>query len=127
MKPMFSILALLACIPRVHGSEIFHTHTLETPNHLISITPRCPEGDVTCDKVSYQGINKKTGAALKLNGGTTVHTTCADGITPCRFIGYSFRNGKHTYFIGEDPDGEKGTLTVKKEGKVILTERGTWQ
>ena len=71
-------------------------------------------------------INKKNGATLELRG-ETMHTPCGDGVTPCRFLGYRFRNGKTHYFVWEDGDGEKGTLEVRTDRQVLLTERGTWK
>lgn len=92
---------------------------LETPNYLIRIEVNCPEGEVACDRVTYTGKSKKTGRELTLLG-RTVHTLCADGVTPCRFVGYQFRNGTTTYLVTEE-----GELIVRDGGKVIIDERGS--
>ena len=92
---------------------------LETPNYLIRIEVNCPEGEVACDRVTYTGKSKKTGRELTLLG-RTVHTLCADGVTPCRFVGYQFRNGTTTYVVTEE-----GELIVRDGGKVIIDERGS--
>ncbi|MEA5536914.1 hypothetical protein [Crocosphaera sp. XPORK-15E] len=97
------------------------TETLKTKNFKITINSNCQEGEVTCDHVSYEGINANTGESLQLIG-KTLHTTCADGITPCRFIGYEFLNGKYRYMVTED-----GSLLVYQGEKLLLEEQGTWQ
>ncbi|MBN8455624.1 MAG: hypothetical protein J5X21_16570 [Candidatus Accumulibacter sp.] len=110
----------------LQAADASRKHILETEHYLVEITVRCPEGDVSCERVGYRGVNKKTGAALELRG-ETMHSTCADGVTPCRFLGYRFRNGKTHYFVWEEGDGEKGTLEVRTDRQVLLTERGTWK
>jgi hypothetical protein len=47
---------------------------------------------------------------------------CADGQTPCRFLGYRFANGNEIYEVSEE-----GWLTVTQAGKVLLQEQGEWQ
>ncbi|MEA5511754.1 hypothetical protein VB715_18440 [Crocosphaera sp. UHCC 0190] len=96
------------------------TETLKTKNFKITINSNCQEGEVTCDHVSYEGINVNTGESLQLIG-KTLHTTCADGITPCRFLGYEFLNGKYRYMVTED-----GSLLVYQGEKLLLEEQGTW-
>ena len=54
--------------------------------------------------------------------GKTLHVTCADGVTPCRFIGYEFRRGAYLYMVWED-----GRLEVSRSGTILLTEQGEWQ
>ena len=125
MKIICGIAGLLAHAA-LWAAEAFPVHTLETANHRVDITPRCAEGEVTCDRVDYRGVNRKTGAAIALRG-ETVHTLCADGVTPCRFLGYRFRHGKFIYHVWDAGDAEKGVLEVKKDGKVVLTEPGTWK
>lgn len=95
--------------------------TLKTKDFRVTITNNCPEGTVVCNNVTYYGINVKTNASLKLRG-RTVHTSCADGVTPCRFIGYEFFNGNYRYFVTE-----QGSLQVYQNGKLVLNQRGNWQ
>jgi hypothetical protein len=95
--------------------------TLETPSFTIILDVRCDEGSVTCDDVGYVGTSKKTGKAIKLTGRTR-HTICADGVTPCRFLGYEFKNGATRYTL---TDG--GELIVEQGRKVLLRESGEWK
>lgn len=112
----FARLSLL-CLPALCLGD-----QLTTKNYLITITRHCQEGEVTCDKVTYHGISKKTQQAITLNG-QTLHTLCADGATPCRFLGYEFNAGKITYFVLET-----GLLRVVKNGnKVLVEEQGEWK
>jgi hypothetical protein len=96
-----------------------HSATLETPNFIVRIEVNCPEGEVTCDRVTYRGKSKKTSRQITLPG-KTVHTLCADGETPCRFVGYQFISGAITYLVTDD-----GELIVQDGGKVIVDEHGT--
>lgn len=126
MQIASAIIALFIHAAVVQAAEAFPSFTFETENHIVEITPRCPEGYVSCDRVEYKGIDRKTGATLALRG-KTMHTTCADGVTPCRFLGYRFRNGKALHHVWDDGNGENGTLEVKVDRKVLLMERGAWK
>lgn len=95
--------------------------TLVTPSFVVRITVNCEEGNVTCDDVSYVGTSKKTGKHITLRG-TTKHSLCADGVTPCTFQGYEFSNGKTFYRVLAD-----GTLLVTQGKKVLVKETGTWE
>ena len=94
---------------------------LLTPRFRIVLKRLCPEGSVTCDRVSYRGEDRRSGAAIILIG-STVHHPCADGQTPCCFLGYRFANGKVVYAVSDD-----GVLTVTQAGRVLLEEQGEWQ
>ncbi|MGH1349657.1 MAG: hypothetical protein ACRBBN_02465 [Methyloligellaceae bacterium] len=95
--------------------------TLTTDNYVIVIKRNCPEGYVTCDNVSYSGLSKKSGQTIRLKG-STIHTTCADGTTPCRFIGYEFKNNGYTYTVFAD-----GRLQVQDQtDRVLVGEQGNW-
>jgi len=126
MKTPSRLLALFFLSTVVQAADAFRKHILETENHLVEITVHCPQGEVRCARVGYRGIDRKTGAALELRG-ETMHTICRDGVTPCRFLGYRFPNGKTHYFVWEDGDGEQGTLEVRTGSKILLMERGTWK
>jgi hypothetical protein len=76
---------------------------------------------VGCDRLTYQGTDKTTGKSIKLSG-KQIMRLCADGFTPCQSLGYKFKNGKYTYFVGED-----GRLSVQQGKKIILKEVGKWQ
>lgn len=93
---------------------------LVTPSYQVIITENCPEGDVSCQDVSYAGTSKRTGKSIELKG-HSVSRMCADGVTPCQHLGYKFVNGAYEYFVSDD-----GTLTVTRGDKVIVDEKGEW-
>ena len=97
------------------------TQQLDTPNYKVEIQQLCPEGEVQCQNVVYIGISKVSGASIKLTG-SAWHSLCADGVTPCRFLGYQFNNGRIRYLVHES-----GLLQViGSSGKVLLEEQGVW-
>lgn len=51
-----------------------------------------------------------------------MHSLCADGVTPCRFLGYEFRNGVFRYLVFES-----GGVRVVRGNKVLVDEPGEWQ
>jgi hypothetical protein len=95
--------------------------TLITKQFRIDIQRNCEEGNVTCDQVSYRGKDLKTGKSIQLSG-KTIHTKCADGVTPCRFLGYEFRNRGYRYIV---TDG--GQLRIYQGQKLILSQSGDWE
>lgn len=98
-----------------------HAETLLTPSFKVEIKVNCAEGNVTCDDVTYTGTSRRTGQSISLRG-RTMHTLCADGVTPCRFLGYEFRNGNIRYLVLEG-----GELLVTQGGRVVVRETGAWQ
>jgi hypothetical protein len=95
---------------------------LTTKNYVVNISTNCEEGPVTCDNVTYRGLSKQTGKAITLKG-STKHTMCADGITPCRSLGYEFKSGNITYLVLDS-----GVLQVLKDkSEVLLEEQGKWK
>ena len=54
--------------------------------------------------------------------GSTWHHMCPDGITPCHFLGYVFKNGNITYYVGGD-----ATLKITQGNKVLLEEKEIWK
>lgn len=115
--------SLPALVAALAAAFTFHAgaQTLETPNFHVQITPQCAEGVVGCDKVSYVGTSKKNGSKMTLMGRQKMQM-CADGRTPCRSLGYEFRNGNTTYFAGED-----GRLVVTQGRKTLVDEQGEWK
>lgn len=113
-----SILAA-ACLGLI--APVAAVETLRTASFEVRIDQRCPEGEVTCSRVHYTGTSLKTGKSITLIG-RTLHTTCADGRTPCRFLGYIFRNGKFVYTVLEN-----GLLSVKEGDRVVVEEQGEWK
>lgn len=94
---------------------------LVTPRFRVVVNRRCPDGTVVCDRVSYFGVDRQSGASLRLMG-KTLHVTCVDGVTPCRFLGYEFRHGAYVYVVSDD-----GRLEVSRSGTILLSEQGVWQ
>ncbi len=95
--------------------------TLNTPSFVVHIKSNCEEGNVTCNNVTYTGTSKKTGKGITLRG-KTLHSMCADGVTPCRFLGYEFKSGAITYRVYEN-----GQLIVTQREKVLVKETGEWE
>lgn len=94
---------------------------LITPGFRVQVERHCPEGTIVCDRVSYVGQDRRSGASLRLTGSTD-YRLCADGLTPCQFLGYRFRNGSVVYEVRDD-----GRLRVLQGGRLLLEEQGTWQ
>lgn len=115
--PIFG-LALALFAPLAFGSQRLQ---LETPSYSVKIEVLCAEGDVSCDRVRYSGRSKKSGKSITLKG-KTAHSLCADGVSPCRFLGYRFQHGKLSYFVSDD-----GLLQVTQGGKTLVEEIGQWQ
>ncbi len=93
---------------------------LLTPSFTVTITG-CAEGEVSCDNVKYTGVSKKNGSRIRLTG-RTLHTLGADGVTPSRFLGWEFRNGKTVYTVTEG-----GLLEVRQGAKTLVSEQGKWK
>ena len=113
MKRLFFI---CLCLPALAwGME------LDTPGFKVTIESGCGEGEVACDDYTYTGTSKRSGNSITLQG-SSWHTVCADGVTPCRFIGYRFRNGNVVYRVYES-----GLLEViEGEDRVLVRQQGTW-
>jgi hypothetical protein len=112
--------ALLALLPvATLWTQAAHAETLKTKNFKVTITRNCPEGNVTCNNVTYFGKDLRTGKSISLTG-KTIHTTGADGVTPGRFLGYQFRNNEYVYRVTTD-----GILEVYQGKKLILQEKGS--
>ncbi|WP_127023509.1 hypothetical protein [Rheinheimera mangrovi] len=103
------------------ASAFSFAQQLDTPNYTVEIQQLCPEGEVQCQQVLYTGTSKVSGANIELKG-TTLHSLCADGVTPCRFLGYQFKNGRIRYLVHES-----GLLQViGSSGNILLEEQGVW-
>jgi hypothetical protein len=126
---LFSVLTVCAFCSEAAASS------LVTKSFLIDITSNCEEGNVVCNNITYRSIDRKTGKTLQLKG-KTVHSLCADQVTPCRFLGYEFLDLRYEdlgtsvgdyplipyrYFISGD------TLEIYRYRQLITSEKGTWQ
>ena len=103
-------------------SSVVFAETLTTDNFIIHVERGCEEGEVTCNTIKFiyspVGVSKKQTVI-----GKTVHSLCADGVTPCRFQGYEFLADGAKYFIYNS-----GVLEVTdSEGNQLLVEQGKWQ
>ncbi len=97
-----------------------HAERLITPSYEIEIG-ECPEGYVSCDTIQFTVKDIKTGVISNYMG-KTMHTTCEDGETPCRFLGYSFQGDRGHYFLSS-----YGTLVIDDQsGQAIMEEQGQW-
>lgn len=112
-------IALLA-LARVLSAKCALGETLKTQNFSVTVTRNCPEGSVICNDVTYVGHDLNTGGSIRLKGKTMQHL-CADKVTPCRFIGYEFRNKNYRYVVTIE-----GHLQVYRDGKLLLDEQGNW-
>ncbi|AMK76663.1 hypothetical protein A1342_19045 [Methylomonas methanica] len=112
---------LIAATVLIFCSQLCAADTLTTASYVVTITRHCEEGDVSCNNVSYHGVSKKTGKSIDLKG-SAKHAMCADGVTPCQFLGYQFKTGNISYLVLES-----GALRVVKGDKdVLVDEMGEW-
>lgn len=118
MKTLSHLLAATVLAASAIGAP---AQTLLTPGYRVTIEPRCPEGEVACADVGYRGISRRSGRAITLEG-RALHTRCADGVTPCRFLGWEFRNGDTVYRVLES-----GELRVTRGDQVLVHEKGAWR
>lgn len=102
------------------------TPTFQGKHFDIDIRERCQEGEVTCPDVSYDSINKKTGARLHLKGRVMFNPHNYN------FQGYIFDNGDYSYVLS--PDYSKSTaeervwdLNVLYKDKIIAFDEGVMQ
>lgn len=115
MNKIFKLLLLLPLV--AFASD----RTLETDGFIILIESFCEEGEVSCNNYRYTGASKKSNNTIILNG-SSWHSLCADGISPCRFLGYKFENTDVTYFVHES-----GLLEViQGNDNVLLSQQGSW-
>lgn len=94
-------------------------HIFDSKGFSITLTSRCENNNISCDKVDYTGIRKSNEAILKLTGKNVVSDCTEKG---CKIQGYEFNNGKTVYFV----DRENVKLVVKENGKVLMTQSGRW-
>ena len=75
---------------------------------------------VGCNRIRFTGLDRKTGKSITLNG-REAHTRCADGVTPCRFLGYVFNCGNTVYWVGQN-----GFFSITHGKRELLLEKGEW-
>jgi hypothetical protein len=117
MKHTLSLALLLAAIA---VSPPAGAGVLVTSGYAVVVAEQCPEGDVACADVVYTGVSRRTGAALTLHG-QAFSSTCRDGTTPCRHLGWRFAHGNVVYTVTDD-----GALLVTRDGRLVLSQQGQW-
>ncbi|SDS95416.1 hypothetical protein SAMN05216271_3193 [Halopseudomonas sabulinigri] len=110
------LLCLLLSSELIAGERL-----LVTPSYQLKMDSRCTEGEVSCAHYTLQGRERHSGEPLMLQG-RSMHTTCADGETPCRFLGYRFDAPERSFLITED-----GLLNIYLGDSLILHEQGRWE
>ncbi len=114
MKGLFAGLMMLMFVPVASASY------LVTDSYVLAIKKKCGEGHVTCDRALLVMKSKSSGNTLLMRG-QTLHRMCADGITPCQFVGFRFQHAGVTYTVFEP-----GTLMITQANETLLEERGRW-
>ena len=103
----------------------YNISVFETASFRITVTYTCLAKEITCDRMRYKKVSKKTGESLEVIG-STVHSYC-EGDVPCRFQGYEFKNGDYEYLIWHDsPDDGESTLRIYQGDTRLLKEKGKW-
>ena len=114
------LLPLALMLPAIGASLPADAGVLVTPGYAVVVAESCTEGDVACADVVYTGVSRRTGASLTLHG-QAFSSPCRDGTTPCRHLGWRFASGSVVYTVTDD-----GALLVTRDGKLVLSQRGTW-
>jgi len=113
MKLPYALIAIIAST--CFAPPAYSSGKYSTPTYELSIERSCAEGMISCDNVHMTLNNKNTKESISIIG-STVHTTCADGVTPCRFLGYKFQKDDLIYIITNQH------LTIQKSKKEIVSE-----
>ena len=115
IKAKFTLAAPLLLVTSVTAIHAQTKGMHSSKTYEFSIERRCEEGRVSCDNVLLKKLNKKTGERLKIIGATH-HSKCADGFSPCRFVGYIFEKDGLRIFI------DYQNIVVTRNGAEILRE-----
>lgn len=114
--------SLLAIAAVCFSATLASAQTLTTESYQIDVTSLCPEGEVTCQQMSFALTVKESGNVQHYEG-RSLHRLCADGETPCQFIGYRFRDDKRQFTLFDN-----GALEINcGAGLEIVREQGQWQ
>lgn len=94
---------------------------LVTPSYEIRINSDC---GFDCKDLSFFVQNRVTGSKKTLKGEKLIRS--CNGYEPGEFcqrlLGYRFKDGPDTYYITES-----GRLTITRDYKTVLWERGDWE
>ena len=105
----------LCLVPLIANAE-----TLVSESHEIAVEWKCGEGHVSCDNITFHVKNTAEGTSGTYRG-RSMHSLCADGVSPCRFQGYTFSSGAKSYIIHVS-----GALEVVAGDTVVFSEEGEW-
>lgn len=99
--------------------------TLVTDAGIVHVDSLCPEGYVECDYVSLKFAGQAGSAKPSLLG-STLYSRCADGISPCRFLGYEFPKAHTTIRIYDQGDSVLIEETQNDSGHIISHQSTAW-
>lgn len=85
--------------------------TYENEHLWIKIIPLCSEGDLSCQRVVYIGLNKNTNKYIALKGKSLIDINQ-------NFTGYEFKNKNFIYTIRKD-----SILYIEKDNKILQTQK----
>lgn len=112
------ILGLFFFSPALHAELI---ENFDGEKYHVKIISDCQEGELTCDKITFDSRSKKSGKSIVLKG-KTFNTDCPG---MCNFRGYQYKNGKYSYLLYSDDIEGGWAFTITKNEKVIDTDKGT--
>lgn len=84
----------------------------ESNNLWVKLVNLCPEGELSCDKVIYIGLNKKTDDFITLQGKAVISKSSSN------FLYYEFINDDTKYIIDR-----YNFLEIIKDNKTILSQK----
>ena len=110
-----AVIFALTLTPDVLAEKLI-SHTFE-----VAVKRGCGEGHVTCDNVAFELTNKHTGTSSH-SIGKTLHSKCSDGVTPCKFQGYTFMIGDFSYILYA-----RGSIEIlNSKNEIVTSEQGEW-
>lgn len=112
MKKISMIIFLLFPFFAFADSNLVEKCTYETDDLWIKLVTLCQEGELTCDKIVYIGLNKKTGDFITLSGKSVISKNSYN------FLYYEFINNDTKYIINR-----YNTLEITKNNKLILSKQ----
>lgn len=115
-NPLTLLLSLLLLSPFATAVAPIEAHFImgmDVQGQRLNLYQDCVEGNVTCDNMLLVAPNvgqllqikeygkrlEKSPSTIELYPAKTKHSLCKDGVTPCRFQGYSFDGEDFSGFI----------------------------
>lgn len=99
--------------PIIHFYDVVRTNT-----YYLTQIGRCEEYVVNCFDYTLIMYHRKTGELTQVKG-ESLHSLCADKVTPCQYLGTIFKKGEMKYFLNDGASAFK----ILKNNKVILEEK----